>query len=249
MDTERADFHSSGEQSYFLVFGDAGGTPAARARSDEIQIFDQHGDELERVLRFEPKPLGSGTSAEPLLFQFRFIGDIDGDGADELVGGYGTPAIRGELLLPFAVDWDEDASGYRLVSLAPEPVRLETRARGEDVAGLRAAYAQRLRIIDVDGERTLAGYRAQDFTVSGDPHRLIGAYVSDIRREGLERLVELRPANFHRTGGSPRVTPCRLLDTGSVVATAPTAKARPLHLAALEEWLKVSKDQFCVAGE
>ena len=246
VDTERADFHGSGEPSYFLVFGDAGAVPAGRARSDEIQVFDQHGDELERVLRFEPKPLGSGNSAEPLLFQFRFIGDVDGDGADELIGGYGTPAIRGELLLPFAVDWDEDASRYRLVSLGSEPVTLETPGRGEDVAGLRAAYAQPLRIRDVEGEGTLAGYRSQDFAVSANPHRLVGAYVSDIRRDGAERRVELRPAIFRRTGGLPQVTPCRLLDTPAVVATAPSAKARPLQTATLEAWLKASKDRFCV---
>jgi hypothetical protein len=246
VDTERADFHGSGEPSYFLVFGDAGAVPGARARSDEIQVFDQHGDDLERALRFEPKPLGSKSSAEPLLFQFRFIGDVDGDGADELVGGYGTPAIRGELLLPFAVDWDEDASRYRLVSLGSEPVKLETPGRGEDVAGLRAAYAQRLRITDVDGDGALAGYRAQDFAVSANPHRLVGAYVSDIRRDGAERRVELSPAIFKRTGGLPQVSPCRLLDTRAVVATAPSAKARPLQAATLEAWLKASKDRFCV---
>jgi hypothetical protein len=209
-------------------------------------VFDQRGDDLERAFRFEPKPLGSKSSAEPLLFQFRFIGDVDGDGADELVGGYGTPAIRGELLLPFAVDWDEDASRYRLVSLGSEPVTLETPGRGDDVAGLRAAYAQRLRITDVEGEGALAGYRAQDFAVSANPHRLVGAYVSDIRRDGSERRVELRPAIFRRTGGLPQVSPCRLLDTPAVVATAPSAKARPLQAATLEAWLKASKDRFCV---
>ena len=75
-------------------------------------------DDLVRELRFEPREVFPGEEA---LFQFRFIGDIDGDGADELVGGYGTPAIRGELLLPFAVDWNDDADRYELVSLAPSP--------------------------------------------------------------------------------------------------------------------------------
>jgi len=244
VDAERADFHGSGEPSYFFVFGDAGGVAAAGGRSDELQVFDQHGDELSRDFRFEPRPLGG---QEPLLFQLRFIGDVDGDGADELVGGYGTPAIRGELLLPFAIDWDEDAGRYRTVSLAPEPPPLETRGRGADVAGLRAAYAQHLRLTDVEKEGTLAGYRAQDFAVTADPHRLVSAYVSDIRRGGAERRVELRPSIFNRTGGRPRLTPCRLLEAGTVRGSAPSAKARPLHAATLEAWLTASKDRFCVA--
>jgi hypothetical protein len=246
VDAERADFHGSGEPSYFYVFGDAQDVTPAEARSDELQVFDQQGDELERAFRFEPRPVMLGAGAEPALFQFRFIGDIDGDGADELVGGYGTPAIRGELLLPFAVDWDEDAQRYRVVSLAPKPARLASPARGDDVAGLRAAYATPLNMTDVESKDKLAGYRAQDFAVSADPHRLVGAYVSDVRQAGSERLVELQPSNFGRTGGRPQVTPCKLIDSGPVMTVAPTAKARPLHLVTLEQWLKASKDRFCI---
>jgi hypothetical protein len=241
---ERADFHGSGDQSYFFAFGDEEDLPVARARSDELQVFDKRGDELVRAFRFEPRPLGAGREA--LLFQFRFIGDIDGDGADELVGGYGTPAIRGELLLPFAVDWDEDAGRYRVVSLAPKAPSLETRTRSQDVAGLRAAYASRLRLRDAEGREGLSGYRAQDFAVTTDPHRLISAYVAGIRRGGDERRVELQSFTFRRTGGRPELTRCRLLDGGPLTARAPTSKARPLYAVTQEAWLKASRNRFCV---
>jgi hypothetical protein len=246
VDAERVDFHGSGERSYFFAFGDADGVPPTRARSDELQVFDQRGDDLDRAFRFEPSPLESGASREQLLFQFRFIGDIDGDGADELVGGYGTPAIPGELLVPFAVDWDEDAGSYRLVSLAREPASLETRGRGDDVRGLRDAYERRLRLTDMKQEKLrFAGFPAQDFTVAPDPHRLVAGYVSELRKGGAERRVELQPSTFQRTGGRPRVTQCRL-GSRPLTVKAPRGKARPLYAVTLEAWLKASKDRFCI---
>jgi hypothetical protein len=238
VDTERVDFHGSGEPSYFFAFGDAGGTPPARARAHELQIWDQHGDELRRAFRFEPR--------QSAIFQFRFIGDVDGDGADELIGGFGDRAILGELLLPFALDWDEDAEGYRLISLAPVRARLASRARGRDAKGLRAAYRSHFRLRDIEGGRSLAGYRSQDFAVTPNPARLVSAYVADIDEERQERLVELQPHTFDRTGGMPAIRRCRLVDGGNVVTDVPSARRRSLHTATLERWLKLSKDRFCV---
>jgi hypothetical protein len=246
VDAERVDFHDTGEESYFYAFGDADGVPQSEARSDELQVFDKHGEDLEREFRFEPRPIGDPSSPEQLLFQFRFIGDIDGDGADELVGGYGTPAIPGELIMPFAVDWDEDAERYRIVSLAREPASLDTRGRGADAEGLRAAYARRLRLTDVDEpDLALGGYPSQDFAVTVDPHRMLSAYVSQFRRGGAERIVEIQASTFQRTGGRPRVARCRL-GARALAAKAPRGNVRSLYAFTLETWLEASKDRFCV---
>ena len=100
---------------------------------------------------------------------------------------------------------------------------------------------------DVKEERLLLrGYRAQDFAVAPNPHRLISSYVTDISRDGTTRLVEVQPQTFVRTAGQPRVNRCRLTDTTTLVPRLPSARVRALHSATLEHWLKVSRDSFCV---
>lgn len=241
VDSERADFRDSGEPAYFYVFSGRG---AKGPRSDELQIWERRGDELVRAFRFEPREVAPGQVA---LFQFRHIGDVDGDGADELVGGYGTSTTPGALLLPFAVDWNDDADRYELISLAPHPAPLATRARGDDVERLRADYAKRLNLRDVSEERlALGGYRSQDFTVTTKPARLVSAYVVDISRDASTRRVELAPQDFVRTGGLPRVSPCKLTDTGTLAIRVPAARVRLLHLSTLERWLELTRDRSCV---
>ena len=241
---ERVDFRGSGQQSYVLSFGDEQGTPADRARSDEIQVWDIRGGDLHEALVFEPRLL----DGEQALFQFRDIGDIDGDGAEEFVGGYGTSAIRGELLLPFAIDWDTDARRYRLISLSPDPPEFATGARGDDVEGLRAAYRNRLALANRPPNPQslrLAGYRAQDFTVSRSHQVLVNAYVSDIRPRLNERLVELQPQLFRRTGGAPAVIPCMLDGIETLAAPLPVAASQRFEGALQDFWRKASRGHNC----
>lgn len=240
----RGDFHGSGKQSFFFAFGDERDTPPGEARSDEIEVWDVRGDELRRAFAFEPRLLGD----EQTHFQYRDVGDIDGDGADELVGGYGTEAIKGELLVPFALDWDADSRGYRLVSLTPEPPAFATEGRDEDVRGLRDTYRKRLNLTDRAGEERplkLAGYPAQDFTVSDSDQLLINAYVTDIRPRLSQRLMELQPQLFHRTGGPPEISPCRLQGTETLTGGLPQSDVRLLEGAVKDFWRQVSEGRFC----
>lgn len=200
------------------------------------------GGQLVKGLDFEPARLGD----EELLFQFRGIGDIDGDGAEELIGGYGTPAIRGELLIPFAVEWDADAGGYRLIALTSTPPEFATAPRGEDVRGLRDAYRRRLTLTNRAENAAsvrLAGYPAQDFTVSESRQVLINAYATDISTR--KRLMELQPQLFRRTGGPPAITPCALSDTSRSTAALPLARDQRLEGALHDFWKKASRDRHC----
>jgi hypothetical protein len=243
--TERVNFRGSGRESYFFEFGDADGTPRGQARSDEIQVWDVRGGQFVRALGFEPQPLGD----EELLFQFRGIGDIDGDGAEELIGGYGTPAIRGELLLPFAVDWDSDTGGYRLIALTSEAPTFRTSGRGQDVAGLRAAYRKRLTLRNRLGNApsvNLGGYPVQDFTVSESRQVLIGAYTTDIKPS--QRVMEIQPQLFRRTGGPPAMTPCVLSDTTKLTAGLPLAAEQRLEGALQDHWRRASRGRHCSPG-
>ena len=168
------------------------------------------------------------------------------------MGGYGTEAIRGELLVPFAVDWDADTRSYALVALNSEPPSFATRPRSDDVRGLRAAYkrplALRNRERDGDGQGkplTLTGYPAQDFTVSDSDQVLVNAYVTNIRSDLSQRLVELQAHLFHRTGGPPAMTPCTLEGTDTVTGRLPQAKIRLLEGAIKDFWTQLSEDRYC----
>ena len=245
IDAKRGDFHGSGTQSYFFAFSDdTGATPPKRARSDEIQVWDVRAGKLTQVFSFEPRLLGE----EQALYQFRDLGDIDGDGADELVGGYGTEAIRGELLVPFAVDWDSDTKSYRLISLAPDASRFATHARGEDVEGLRDAYERPLRLTDRGPNRQkieLAGYPSQDFTVTPTHEVLVSSYVADIRANRSSRLVEVQPHILHRTGGPPAMTRCDLVGEPKLTASLPLAQIKILEGALREFWREESEGRNC----
>jgi hypothetical protein len=242
---ERGDFRSSGEQSYVFAFGDDDETLPSEARSDEIQVWDVDGEELNRAFAFEPRLLGD----EQTVFQFRGVGDIDGDGADELVGGYGTEAIRGEMLIPFALDWDSDKREYQLVSLNTEPPAFATRARDKDARGLRDTYRKRLVLTNRGGEDKpplkLAGYPAQDFIVTESDQLLISAYVTHLRPKLRRRLVELQPQLFHRTGGPPKISSCGLEGTDTLTGALPIAQVYLLFSALEDFWRQASEGRYC----
>ena len=232
VDQERVDFRGSGERSFFL----AAGTPSAH----RLEIWDREGDRLRRAFEFTPR--------EKAVFSFSFIDDVDGDGADELVGGFGDTTITGELLLPFVVDWDEDAGQYRLVSLARTPPTLSARARDRDAEGLRkTTYLKRFQVVDRSGKESVAGYRSQDFAVTRRPMRLISAYVVRVDRR-KRRLVELQAHTFNRTGGVPRVRRCELSRGRTVLRTVPDIGGEPaLEKATLINWLESTRGRACVA--
>ena len=72
-----------------IVFHDTRVAPGAGAPrppvSDEIRVYDEQGENgLRRRFTFRPRQPG-------WVFSFRYVGDVDGDGDAELIGGYGDP--------------------------------------------------------------------------------------------------------------------------------------------------------------
>jgi len=102
-----ADLHGNGDNSYIVYFRDR---TAQSPRSDELRIYDKHGETLRRAFRFAP----TGRRAQ---FEYRALLDVDGDGATELVGGWDFPDEARNAMVPFAVDWDDGANRYNLVPL------------------------------------------------------------------------------------------------------------------------------------
>ena len=253
IDQERVDFRGAGEQSLVLVSGNRGTVPRGRVRSDQLLVYNVQGEKLVRALSFQPRTAMGESGPEAWVFRFRGIADIDGDGAEELVGGYGTSTTGGEQLVPFAVDWDEDDGRYRLVPLLPERPELSIEPVGLEAAGLRGKYVSPTKLTAVRGLLSIEGYRVQDFTVVTDPHQFVAGFVSRIMSGGLVRAVELSPFLLDRSGRGPRLTPCRLMGRELPVRPlpvrpipAPQPNVRQLQFVIREEWLAAREKAFCV---
>lgn len=238
---EEVGLRGGGEPSYVFGFGDNPEAVApGEARGDEIEVWDRHGDDLDLAFRFEPRKAG--------VLRLRGAYNVDGDAAEELVGGYGDGNAPGELLVPFALDWDEDKSEYRLVSLATARPQLGSQPRDGEGRALRKAYEAPVRLVDRQqgAKLSLRGFPVQDFAVSPPPYRLISAYVTDADVPGENRLVEVKVSVFGGTGATPRVRPCRLAGRGTVILRVPKSGAEELDAVLLRRWSEVSKGRPCV---
>ena len=237
--TATADFHGSGEDSYLFLFSDARTAPGPNGAprpvtSDELRIYDRRGKGLRERFRFQPDAPG-------LVFQHRHLGDLDGDGEDELIGGYGDPSEASQALMPFIVHWDEGRGVYRMTSLQPRPL---ADARVPDpYAGV---YAERFELTDAGEQRSLAGHRVQDFAVA-EPQRLISALVLEAKSPSRRGRVALAPAIVRISADQPALIPCRLEKPKTV--RMPWTHGRVLANDIRETWTAVSEAQPCSPAE
>lgn len=236
--TRTADFHGTGDKSYFFLFVDKQSLPepgrAPRPRtSDELRIYDRSGNGLRLRFRFQPDKPGH-------VFQFRFLGDVDGDGEEELVGGYGVPGEASQALLPFMIDWDEGRSRYRLTSLQPAPALPVATPSALGVPFVET-YKRRLDLRD--GQLSLSGYRVQDFAIVR-PSRLISAVVVKPRTPTLIGTVELKPSVLRIAGAGPELIACRV--AGIEQPRILWHPGRLLTSVIGERWPAVSKSRPCI---
>lgn len=227
-----ASFHGTGANSRVLLFVDVPGT--RRPRSDELRIYDEHGDDLERALRFEP----SGRRA---VFQYRGLADVDFDGSDELIGGFGYPDDARQAIVPFAVEWDRIRERYRLVPLDLGPPSLSRRPRNVPERQYREVYAAPT-TFSGNGLR-LTGHRVQDFIVSAPPRRLVAGWFLHPWIGTDEAIFELQPATLDSTTGTPHLTPCRFSERPIVVHAG---RDRPLINVFADAYAKAAEGKGCL---
>jgi hypothetical protein len=239
--TEKADLHGNGDTSYIVYFRDR---DSASPRSDELRIYDQHGDKLVRAFRFQP----TGPRAQ---FERRKLADVDADGAAELVGGYDYLAEARGAMVPFAVDWDDAAGRYRLVPLelgaprlTPSAVRIAARFRIPEQQYLNL-YAAPTTFTDAADHLALTGHRVQDFTVTDAPQRMIAGWFLkpwlNVRTLGA---LEVQFAIFARNTGAPRLTPCSFGGAPTPLVVT-TREDRALESVFNEAYTAVSQGRFC----
>jgi hypothetical protein len=196
-----ADLHGSGIRSHVLLFLDKPGTRTPR--SDDLRIYDEHGNKLVLAFRFQP----TGPRA---VFQYRAATVVDFDGADAIVGGYGYAGDAREAIVPFAVDWDNGAERYRLISLDMGAPTLPAASRIFAETQYRRVYDQQTTFTDPPDHLMLTGHRVQDFTVTPTPHRLVAGWFLIPWLGTHEAKFELHTSIFDSSTGAPHLTPCKL---------------------------------------
>lgn len=211
------DFHGSGDPSHLFVFQAKNfydryfpgvwarySWPREPPPSDEIRIYDRRGGKLVENFRFQPKN-------DTAVFNHVFLGDIDDNGEEELVGGYGIPREASEALLPFIIYWDNSRSRYKIDSLLTKAPTLRQGVRPRPEARtFLDAYRTPLTL--QDGKTGVRGYRAQDFAVTKRPARLASALAFDPKTKSQVGEVELRVSIFRLSGEQPDLLPCRFED-------------------------------------
>ncbi len=236
---ERVDFHGSGSESF--VFGFRDEVPSyddETSRADELRVYDVVGERLVGRFRFEPK--------NPAVYQFRGIADVDDDGAEELIGAFGSLAKPGELLVPFALDWDEDRDRYRLLSIHSSPPQLGIPADSSKAEDLQAPYQQLTRYGNTVGEGSVSGYPVQDFALSETASRMIGGYyVSDPATES-PTVVEIQAEIFNTQSRGLRLTPCEFAD--DLHPRVEEQSGRLLNSTLADRWEELSQDRYCDPG-
>ena len=232
------DLTGTGEGSYvFYVRSQSDAAP----RSDEIRVYDRHGDRLERKLSFEP---AGGTRAQ---FFNRGALDVDGDGADEVVGGYSRPDAR-HAMVPFVLDWDESRERYALVALDfGLPKLANPRLERRFVIPARQYRPVYASPIEFRGRRgvVLRGRRVQDFAVMTAPLSVVAGYFlkPPLNRDD-ELILQLHAGVLARNIGRPLVRPCTLRGL-PVVTTSTRLSDESLTKAIDERWKAASRTRRC----
>jgi hypothetical protein len=257
----QVDLHGSGEKSWLVLFRDD--PHARRRRSDEIRIYDQHGENLVRALRFEPV-------GEPAVFQERAIANVDFDGAQDIVGGYGyaNESNGGGAIVPFAIDWDRSRGRYVVLSLqegekaptlsgkAIKEAEKQYLAGGEGQPALKRkavkiaeeqyqrVYASRTTFSDPVDHIEITGHRVQDLAVSPAPHRLVAGWYLRPLLDTHRAIFELHTAIFDSSTGAPHLTPCTFTGLRGPL-TVRAGKDRLAYRTFEEAYAKVSRTRAC----
>jgi hypothetical protein len=203
--------------------------------SGEIRIYDVHDGDLTEAFRFQPE---DGKTA---VFRYRFLGDLDHDGDEELIGGYGCPQDQSEALLPFAVYWDDPAARYRIASLQNEWPDGQLMAQPRPSAqAFRGGYREPVSFRDESEDLSISGYRVQDFAVTKNGLMINGLAV-DARTPSRIGEVELAVNQIRLSDNAPVVVPCKLRTERALLAPWPSD--RPLHRVLADRWER--EEPFC----
>ena len=228
------DFHGTGQESYVFSFRDQSRTHKRSPQADEIQVWDVvGGDTLKERFHFQP--------ADPAVFQFRGVADVDGDGEEELIGGYGPITHSGELLVPFAIDWNSDTGNYRIVNLHPSPPSLDIK----DTPRIRRASAPYRTLTNyTDGNgNSVSGYPSQDFAVIPDAQRLISGYFISSPTATQPASLDVEVELFDTQASRPRLRDCNFPNDKPVLAQEQSGAL--LFNVLDERWTTVSANKRC----
>lgn len=232
LDLRPANFHGSGVSSYVFIIRDerlSGVEDPGSRRSDEVRIYDEIDGSLELAFRFRPELATPDTSwvvGEPIPYAFvlRSLQDLDRDGRDELVGGYGVWTMAPTLPTPIAITWE--GGRYRMQALVPSsPDIAKPPSPGAFGRTWLPNYESPSLLVDPEEDETLRGFPVEDFAAyraEGDVPiggvRLVAAFLvratshADPELYDLEAwTVDLKGQTYsYQCGRPPQKAPFRI---------------------------------------
>ncbi len=234
------DLHGTGEESRVFTFTVANPQRGDPAPSDEVRVYDDDGGWLRQALRFRPADPG-------VKFEFRGARDVDGDGAEEIIGAFSAPDAR-YAMLPVAIDWQSLSQRYEIVplDLGPPDLSAVDLPKQFQVAArqYRDKYAAAVTIRDATSAQRVTGHRVQDFIVTTPP-RIVAAYFLrppfDLTKD--KALYELHAAIL-TVGRRPSLTPCALAGGPPPQMEILLAERSP-QKAIAETWAQATATRYC----
>jgi hypothetical protein len=167
---EQAHLHGSGPNSQVFVFRRSGGLEKKSEHSDEIQIYDRDGSDLEQAFRFRPRITvpGAPEQNDNVAFEVSVahIHDYANDGRSEIVGTVGAASELDPLVLPFAIGWDDADQEYSLYALFRKAPQWG-QATGLGANRLHARLTSPVRVLDTEDESSgaIRGFLVDDFEI------------------------------------------------------------------------------------
>lgn len=184
---EWASLHDPESRSYVVTSRAIVRDPLGPPKSDEVRIYDLINGELMERFRYRPPAPRPGLAYE---FSILKSGDLDGDGAGEVVGIFRTVVDNGQGLLeqagveyPLAISWDPRHGEYRADPLLPDSFdEIDFGNVSSDTRRRRRAYSTPL-LLSRSRSEAVRAYGAEELTLTthnGEPLLLAGLIVEDV---------------------------------------------------------------------
>jgi hypothetical protein len=248
------DFRGTGEKEHVLVLhdraleADAGGASApspgeALARSDELRVYDVRHSKLVEVFQFSPEHAAGGAS---YVFRPGMAKDLDGNGSEEMIGGFArfdSPTIQP---VPVTVFWDDETKSYAIEALDTAPPALKPVSDpGRGAKMLRAEYR---RPVELRDGKTTTGYPVKDFAVvdGGTGPKLITSFVTRARTLDDVSDIEIQTWSLRFASGHPRLAVrCVLLGAANRPLVFQAVPRLPLPTFLVQIWKRYDSRALC----
>jgi hypothetical protein len=181
--------------------------------SDDFRVYRDDGPRLQLKFRFQPRgdPLPGDRLGAPRVVRLDKVGDVDGDGRQEIIGSWASFGMAPFAPVPFVLSYDDATKSYRLWPLIPtRPELAPVRQPGHAFFARHFEYKKPQKMPDLHGGRPFIGYGAEDYVLTkqaGVPV-LLATYLARARSQTDPQLYEVTGWNLDVSRTPPLIWQC-----------------------------------------